>query len=563
VTGARTSSWGPQWAGWLRRVPLVVAAYVGVKYFRGMDSVVRVHDHLDHLQAVYSRMSLADLFGSPGSDLDFTLGGLPRSFIGSEFSLGTIVAVALPLVLGLIVGEVVYRAIAYYGMVRLLSRVGFDDHPWVVVAAASLFSIAPFYHPGFASVAGVPLLLSALIGLHREPSRFDWVVVALFPLVGMPQATIPYAALLVGYALIAIRFVPRRVLAGAGLFTGTLLASEWRQVLGLFTAPDSNRLAFTPRGDAALSTEVFSLGRVGLETVEKHAAHAYPFLIPAVFAIGLVVLLASVTRWKPPSRPDQVLWAALIAMAGVVVVAAAWPILDEQVIRPLVGEYPRIQIDRVVWLLPGLGFAAVAAVAAALVEWTGRRMRWAGIVVVSALLATQGVALWQQADFSRPPLAQLTIDEFYAPDLFAEVSTIVEDDGGGPVVTVGFDPSVALYNGMDTAGGAWFSYPLEYKNRWRALIAPALEADPEINDYFEGYGNRVYVFQPDFGISFCCEIQHVDTYELLVDPAAFVDLEISHVLSNGVISNAAELGLEAVSTLEGDGDGYRITVYRT
>jgi hypothetical protein len=558
-------------SGWRRRVgplldrggrwPLIALVYIGVKFFRGMDSVVRVHDHLDHIQAVYSRMSLGDLFSAPGSTLDFTLGGLPRAFVGSEFSIGTIIAVALPLIPGLILAELLYRSIAYYGMRRLLGVTGLSAERIVYLGVPTLFAIMPFYHPAFASIAGVPLLISALVQIHRQPSRRDWLIVAVFPVLGMAQATIPYAVMLIGYSAIAawLRLAPVRVLRAAGVYVAALLVVEWRLPLAVFMAPTSNRLDFETGGDTPLSTGVFSVGRVILETGEKHVAHSWPYLIPLVIVAGVAGIATVLVRGRSPSSPDRTLMAAAAGMAVVGIVGAAWPILDGRVIRPLIGDYPLVQIDRVVWLVPGLAYLALAAAAAVLlIRFPGRVVS----LVVVAILGAQGVALWRTADFNRPPLAQLTINEFFAPDLLGEVRQVVEADGGGTVVSVGFDPSVALYNGFDTADGAWSSYPLDYKKAWARLIAPAIAEDPGIARYFQGYGNRVYVFQPVFGIVFCCEIPVVDEYSLLIDDSQFDSLGIDYVLSNGLVTNSAELGLRFVATVVQPGSDYRISIYR-
>lgn len=544
------------------RYPVLVVIYLVVKYHSGMDSVVRVHDHFDHLQAVYSRMSLADLFGSPSSTLDFTLGGLPRGFVGSEFSIGTIIAVVSPLLVGLVLAEVLYRSIAYYGMRRLLRVTGLGSEKLILLVVPSLFAILPFYHPAFASVAGVPLLLSALIRLHRVPNRWDYLIVGGFPVLGMAQATIPYVVLLAGYVVIGriVKRVPRSVGYSAALYLAVLLMTEWRLVLSLFTGPASNRLDFAVGSPVALSTEVFSMGRSLLEVIEKHSDHASTVFTPVVFLVAIAALGSVIFLKRPNGSAVRTLVQAMIGIVAVMLAGAVWPVVDERVVRPILGDYPAVQLDRFVWLVPGIAYLAAAAAAYSLVTRMPRR---AATAAVSIVFLVQGLALWQVADFSHPPLAQLTINEFYAPDTFSRVRGIVEADGGGTVVSVGLDPAVALYNGLDTADGAWSSYPLTYKERWGRLIRPALDADVVIRDYFEGYGNRVYVFQPVFGTVFCCEIPVIEEYELLVDDRQLGALGVDYVLSNGRVTNFSELGLEFVATVAESNSDYRISIYRT
>lgn len=545
----------------LGRFPVLPLVYIFLKYRLGMDSVIRVHDNLDHLQAVYSRMSLADLFGAPSATLDFTLGGLPRGFVGSEFSIGTVIAVTLPLLWGLLIAEVLYRFIAYYGMRRLLRATDLSSQRLVYLLVPSLFAILPFWHPGFASLAGVPLLLSALIRLHRVGHWRDYVIVGAFPMLGVAAATIPYAVILAAYAVVGrvARRVPAAVGRAAALFFGALLVVEWRLWYAVVTGPTSNRVGFG--GSAAdLSGEVFSMGRVMLEILEKHVLHASSAIVPLAFVLGVVVLFAGLVSRRPVDGATRVLAGSAVAIVIVVLAAAAWPLVDGHLIRPLIGDYPQVQLDRFVWLVPGLAYLAVASAAVALLRIIPRTI---AIALVAVTLSVQGVAVWQLADFNRPPLAQLTINEFYAPDMFDVVRAAVEQDGGGTVVSVGFDPSVALYNGLDTADGAWSSYPLEYKERWEALIRPALDSDRSIGDYFRDYGNRVYVFQSVFGTSFCCEIQTIDRFELSINVEALADLNIDYLLSNGEVANSEELGLGLVTAVTQPDNPYRIFIYRT
>ncbi len=541
----------------LGRYPLLVVIYLVVKYHSGMDSVIRVHDSLDGSQAVLQRMSLGDLFSGPDANLDFMLGGLPRSSVGSEFALGNLIAVILPLFWSLVVAEVIYRGIAYYGMRRLLRDTSLGCERLVLLLVPSLFAIFPFWHPGFASIAGVPLLLSALIRLHRGFDRKEMMIVAVFPLLAQPSATIPYAIILGGYVVVGwlIRKVPSQVLHAAVWFLGVLAVSEWRQLYAIVAGPTSHRVEMTAT-PVALSTDVFRLGRTLLQTVEKHSSDSPVTIVPVAVALVAVIVVVSLAR-RRVDRPVRTLWVTLIAMVGVLLASGAWRFLDRAA-RSVAGDYPQFQVDRGVWLLPALTYLAIAAAAVALLRLIPR---WAAVALLIAVFAVQGAANWQKADFDPDAWEQLTLDEFYAPGVFSEVHSFIGKNA--VVASVGLHPAASIYNGFDAADGYGASYPVDYKHRWRALIAPTLDVDDAWRAYFDQWGSRAYLFQPGLSIYPACCDEEPEPLDLLVDETAFGDLGITHLLSVAEFTNAGEIGLTLLGVATEPGSRYQIWVYRT
>jgi len=540
------------------RYPVLVAIYLIVKYHSGMDSVIRVHDTLDGSQAVLQRMSLGELFSGPDATLDFMLGGLPRSSVGSELGVSNLIAVVLPLFWSLVVAEIIYRSIAYYGMRRLLRDTGLGSERLVLLVVPSLFAIFPFWHPGFASVAGIPLLLSALLRLHRGPNRRELAIVAVFPLLAQPSATIPYAILLGGYVMVGrlLRKVPNQVVAAAGWFAGMLAVSEWRQLYALISGPTSHRIEMTGT-PATLSSEVFRLGRTLLQTVEKHSFDSPVTIVPVAVLLVAAVVVASLAWNRRVDGPTRTLWVTLVAMVGVLLASGAWRFFDRAA-RSVAGDYPTFQVDRGVWLLPALTYLAIAAAAVALFLLVPR---WTAVVLVVAVFTVQGAANWQKADFDPGTWEQLTLDEFYAPDVFSEVRSMIGE--GAVVASVGLHPAVSVYNGLDAADGYGASYPVDYKHRWRALISPVLDVDPGLRTYFDQWGSRAYLFQPGLGFFPACCGDGSETIDLLVDAAAFDELGITHLLSIVEITNPDDVGLTLLGVADQPGARYVVWVYGT
>ena len=562
---ARWRNW-PGWIDAVGRYPLLPLTYIFIKYRLGMASIIRAHDNLDHFAAVYDRMSPSDLFAAPGATLDFVLGGLPRDVVGSELFVGTLTGAVLPLVWAMVVSELITRCVAFYGMRRLLRVTNLASERVVTVGIPTLFALLPFHHPVVASVAGVPLLLSALISLHRRRSRANFMILAVFPAISWAGATLPYVAVVVAYASVGRIWgrVPPVVLKAAAVFAGAFVVIEWRLVYSVLVGPASHRadMASGVGGGAldlaALSGRVFALGRNLFELLEKHADHASMALVPVSIVLVGVAIVSTLVSRKDPDPSARVLIITLVGISAVLIGARVWPYLDTHVLSRLV-DLPHFQMDRIAWVVPALGYLALAAGADSLLRIAPGRLTAVAVVVV---FISQGVAIWHLGDFNTNDRAQVSIEEFYSPEVFADVAEIVNAAGGdGRVVSVGFHPHVAVYNGFDAADGYWYNYPLEYKRRFRTLIAPALDADSGLAAYFDGWGSRAYVFQPALGNPDCCVVADSTPYEALIDSRALGNLGIGYVLSNGEISNASGLGLGFLGIASAPDSPYRIHVY--
>ena len=62
------------------------------------------------------------------------------------------------------------------------------------------------------------------------------------------------------------------------------------------------------------------------------------------------------------------------------------------------------------------------------------------------------------------------------------------------VMSVGYDPMIAVMNNIATIDGYHNVYPLKYKDTFRRIIKRELDKDKDIKTYYDNYGSRVYAF---------------------------------------------------------------------
>ncbi len=109
------------------------------------------------------------------------------------------------------------------------------------------------------------------------------------------------------------------------------------------------------------------------------------------------------------------------------------------------------------------------------------RKRLAGLLVLGLLAAQIGlhfkhytVKAWP----GRPPF-----EAFFSAHQFEEVKRAITLAPGEKVGCIGFYPSVARYNGLDTLGFYRAAYPLAEKERIHRIIKKELAGNPELDRY--------------------------------------------------------------------------------
>ena len=87
-----------------------------------------------------------------------------------------------------------------------------------------------------------------------------------------------------------------------------------------------------------------------------------------------------------------------------------------------------------------------------------------------------------------------TFDGYYKFKTYGYIKSIVKENR---VMSIGLDPMIAVMNDLRVIDGYHTIYPLNYKIRFRKIIAKELEKNEVLKNYYDIMGNRVYVFYND------------------------------------------------------------------
>jgi hypothetical protein len=124
-------------------------------------------------------------------------------------------------------------------------------------------------------------------------------------------------------------------------------------------------------------------------------------------------------------------------------------------------------------------------------------------------------------------------------------------------------PAIALYNGLPTADGYWVNYPLEYKHRFRRIMAAELASDESLRNYFDRWGSRCYLFSHELAKKYLYtkSAPRREVKQLQVDCQVMADLGITHIVSAVRIVNYQALGLRFEKRFERDDSPWQIFLY--
>jgi hypothetical protein len=575
VTGAGGASGGytpASSARWPAAIALgAIVAFLLATYARGPDSYVRVNDHLDGIVPLYRVLAETQpVLGGLHDRVDAIFDGLPRNSMPSTLHLGVLLYYALSPFWAHVANEVGMRLLAFAGMAWLLRRHLLPEASAAVRHGASLaFALLPFLPMAYLGIAGQPLLLCALLNLRGgRGSPWDWLVVVLYPLYS--SLVFVGVFVLLGLGLLVLhdvwrsRRVPGRLVA-AGVLMGALYAgSEYRLLYQtLFDAAHVSHRSEFVRAHGSL----LQVARVALRTffLDHHHASSLqlPFVLPAAaiaLGVGLAELRGRTGRLRPraiasalraaspPSRArDLALALAGCGAASLLVGLWEWHPVQAVVESPALGPLRMFNFHRVAWFQPML-FGLAFAFALHELGRRGARGRTAVLALLGAQLAW---AVWSSNGLAERRATGLTFAGYYSAPLFEEIRDHIERRSPSHrVASLGLTPGIALYNGFHVVDGFVNDYPLEYKRRFRRVIARELEKDAFLAGLFDDWGGHVDLFSSELGkvsgynrrvYTRRAGRRAVDHLE--IDVPALRELGADYLLSAVEIRNFAEVGL--------------------
>jgi hypothetical protein len=295
-----------------------------------------------------------------------------------------------------------------------------------------------------------------------------------------------------------------------------------------------------------------SLGRLVKTQYHSGSLHVWPILI-----LELILFL----RDKQWSRE-------IVGLNIILALVIGWTFIFHLIkyLCPNIPAIQEFQFDRAYFVLPFIWMCIFALVTVSFLKDTSRKsfngcVAFTYIVFIFCTfgfneeLRNNWRIMLGIYDNSSPTYAQ-----YYDRPLFEKISNKLHiDKQNEKVACLGLHPTIPLYNHFQTVDGYDNLYPLEYKYKFRKIIALELEKNEALLSYFDDWGNRCYIFSTELGENSEAK-DHIR--DLSIDTEALKDLGGRYLFSSVFIDNYESLNLDYFGEFTTPGSFWKIKVYR-
>lgn len=539
----------------------------------GRDAIFTYHDQLDGEVIAYV-LQARHLFS--GDILPEFMGGASKTALTMPAPVCVLLFLSGDACFGLTALLLLGRISGYVGMYLLAREV--TGNSGAAAVADVLFGWLPFLPVYGLSQFGIPLLFWCAIQLKRGRHTAAAFLYTTFYALASSLVLVGFGVLGIGIFWMVFCFWKHRE---ALLRT----FSAWLLLLGIYIAENSRLLAELLRGgDGFVShkSEYVLAATPFFETflqyLTKGGQHSedYHLLLAASAIVMLPVITAAGTSKARMLR--KAMCVCLGCNVLLALTAAAWDSAPGIHLRSSFPVFGAFQLDRLLWIAPCFWYLLFAcALAAGMEIWQQRSKAVGGIAVAVLAVVTlvcggkillSGDVKTNVQKLRNPDYPILSFRDYYALGVMEQVEEyLFEETGQSPaeyrVVSLGIDPAAALYQGFYCLDGYSNNYSLAYKHAFRKVLEPELERSEYLREYFDGWGNRCYLFSSECPGYYTIEKNGFSFQDYRLNTEALVELGGDYLLSAAYIKNAEEQGLTLLreEPFETEDSYYRIFVY--
>jgi Protein of unknown function (DUF6044) len=534
------------------------------------NSYVRVHDTLEGEWVWYHLLVKNEiaLNFDPDYRLQEVMNGLQRYAFHSGISLNVLWIWLFGTLGGYICAYILIHLIAFWGMYRLLRRHFLKDpeFKYIIIGVATMFAWVPCFIPFGLSVAGQPLIFSALLAILLSQQKwYDWVIVIVFPfwtsIVWAAPAVMGLSAVIGFFHFLDFRKV-RWPFWGALSTLGAVYIGVNFNLFAVNYLTDnfiSHRTEYNYFYDQTLS--------LGSSFGESFVLFLFSHYHVGTF-VSLPVIVSMIAAFYGGVKREKMLPKVFYIIVSVCLFFGFYGFIVYFLGKyiPILAEF---KFNRISILLPFLWLLLFALALARL------NQKRAFSYTVFAFLMTQlilGIA--SNDEFMHNIKQFLKVDtkpnyrEYFAEEMFKEISdTIGLEKSTYRVISLGMSPTIALYNGFYTLDGLQPLYDLRYKHKFREIMSKELEKNMKLKNYFDEWGNRCYLFSSELGNedkSFLIsrKDQPKAIKNLAFNIEAFRELGGKFIFSTVKIENAKEIGITFVREFSHPQSWWTIYLYK-
>ncbi len=489
-------------------------------YILGENSYIRIHDNLD--SEVVWRTILArsgKIFSSSGFVPEI-MGGIPRHCLPTGYNVVTVLYSFFTPFIAYIINETIVRLLSFIGMYLLLSRHFNDDNDisWAIFGSALCFAILPMYSIYGLTIAGQPLLLYSVLNIYNNKYKIrDYIIIFIFPLYSSLVLSgvfiIAVLILVFLYKLVSDnKFHVPFFLAILLLLLVYIIVENPLFYNMFFNKNYISHRSLWRAGQEQNTLESLNVMFIFLWKGSYHIASKSKLILVMVIIYGFMMLSYRIFK---PARIDRNMGIVLKLFFFCVLLSSIVGFYNWSHFAILKNKYTilcEFQFDRFYFLLPCLWYMILFFILRYMEE-----MRIPTVLIIAIVLLQCWILLssnneilgnirllsdriiGSQKTFSMTigtkPNNICSFRNWYSSKLYDEVAEFLPGSRNDyAIISIGVDPMVAVYNGFRALDSYQNNYPLEYKQKFRKIMAAELDKNKKYKRYFDEWGNRCYIF---------------------------------------------------------------------
>lgn len=526
----------------------------------GPSAYITIHDFLDLTVAHLHNITNNKMFFSMDGTLPL-MENVDRMSIAfsTPFELKSIIFYLLPTYWAIILNMFLVKLFAFVGMIHLLNMYVTPNFRLLNFSISTLFCLIPFYVDYGISSAGIPLITYALMNLYYDKKVVcSYVLVALYAFYSSFALSGFFVCFLL-FSLIVVLWYKNKRIDYCLLFALIILsvfyvAANWNLLYGYLMPSElvSHRQEWI---DNICLVDVCRtiLGILAISQYHSGTFIAWPIVIGFV-----IIYLLYYNKYNELTLYLK----CLVGLIMLIALGAFTKLLPSKF-------FASFQFDRFYFLYPAMCFILLAKMSVVLFE---EKKKWILFTILFCSVGCVGAnnieLVYKWFDIIHVKRLQPSYNQFYDEKLFDAIcgDLGVKKDYSTKVVSVGMFPSVSEYNGFWCLDGYLNSYSLDYKHKFRKVIAKEINKDSMLKSYFDDWGSRCYVFSAElynYGNQYFCSkeddfyVNHLD-----INTKVLKDLGCQYIFSAVDIINYQELGLVYVDAYTTSNSYWNIRVYK-
>lgn len=538
---------------------------------------IPIHDALDSNITQYKVLhDNRQFFSADGTIVDY-MGGIDRDFLPSELKVYSLPYIFLEPLAALVLLYVIRIVISVLGglyLARCILKERAENYKHIVIICSFIYGILPSSPVWDLCFAIYPFLFAQIYCIYYK--RVGLRHTLLLFAVPFFSELAHFGVFICGYLFVLILFdgfihkKPNKLLIIAlSVISAGYIVSEYR-MFRLMILKD----AVTIRGefvkDYKTFTEcVFQIKDLLLNS-QYHCASVHKFVVLPLCTMYFIYLIYSCVKerrifnWIKNPFFLIMLWILLNAvLSGLAAGYAPFDIIFTKTLPFMKGIHFEnvLRINSFLWYL---GFAYI------LVRIYNRNYKRLSYIIClcAAVAVLHEPAMYNtirinsdklSLNFKGYEYSGLSYDEFFSKSLFDKVKEDINYNKEW-AAAFGMHPAVLSYNQIATLDGYHSWYTLEYKHKFRNIIAPELELSEKEKKYFDEWGGRAYIFSEEVTFQPVKNLG-ISEADINIDINAFKSMGGKYIFSRVKIGNAGESLLRLKGIYTDKNSLYTIYVY--